>query len=77
MRNSNDRLKRACDLIKSDRIGVSTGIEKTVSREVALTLSDFFALSSEPEIQISATETGFEITVKATAKSVKYFRSVN
>ena len=77
MKNSNDRLKRACELIKSDRIGVSTGIEKTVSREVAVALSDFFALSCEPEVQISATETGFEIAIKATAKSVKSFRSVN
>lgn len=77
MKNSNDRLKRACDLIKSDRIGVSTGIEKTVSREVAVTLSDFFALACDPETQITATETGFEIMIKATAKSVKRFRSVN
>lgn len=77
MKNSNDRLKRACELIKSDRIGVSSGIEKTVSREVAVALSDFFALSCEPEVQISATETGFDIVIKATAKSVKSFRSVN
>lgn len=77
MKNSNDRLKRACELIKSDRIGVSSGIEKTVSREVAVALSDFFALSCEPEVQISANEIGFDIVIKATAKSVKSFRSVN
>lgn len=70
------RLKRACDVIKSDRIGVSTGIEKAVSREVSSALSDFFALITEPETEIKVSEKGFEIEIKAKAKSVKSFRTI-
>ena len=76
MKNADERLKRACDVIKSDRIGVSTGIEKAISREVSVALSDFFALIAEPETEIKVTEKGFEIVVKAKAKSVKSFRSI-
>ncbi len=70
------RLKRACEVIKSDRIGVSTGIEKTISREVSVALSDFFALIAEPETEIKVSEKGFEIEIKAKAKSVKSFRTI-
>lgn len=76
MRGDNQRLKRACDLIKSDRIGVSTGIEKAVSRGVSVALSDFFSLASEPKVTIIATEKGFDVEVKAKVKSVKSFRTV-
>lgn len=76
MRSDNQRLKRACDLIKSDRIGVSTGIEKAVSRGVSVALSDFFSLASEPKVTIIATEKGFDVEVKAKVKSVKSFRTV-
>lgn len=76
MRVVDRRLKRACDLIKSDRIGVSSGIEKAVSREISIALSDFFALASEPQTQITATESGFEIVINTQAKSVKNFRTI-
>jgi len=71
-----DRLKRARDVIKTDRIGVSSGIEKAVSREVSVALSDFFALNGEAETQIIATEKGFDIRISAKAKSVKSFRVI-
>ena len=76
MKGSDRRLKRACDVIKSDRIGVSTGIEKAISREVSVPLSDFFALIAEPETEIKVSEKGFEIEIKAKAKSVKSFRTI-
>ena len=77
MRSGERRFRRACDLIKADRIGVSTGIEKAVTREVSATLSDFFSLSAEPRTTIVATEKGFEIVISVKAKSVKSFRSVD
>lgn len=76
MKGIDRRLKRACDVIKSDRIGVSTGIEKAISREVSVALSDFFALIAEPETEIKVSEKGFEIEIKAKAKSVKSFRTI-
>lgn len=77
MRSADRRFKRACDLIKADRIGVSTGIEKAVSREVSAILSDFFSLSTEPQTTIVATEKGFDIVISVKAKSVKSFRLVD
>ncbi len=74
--NSSDKLKRACNIIKTDRMGVSSGIEKTVAHEVELTLSDFFALIGQTQVNIAATENGFEIYIKAKAKSVKQFRII-
>lgn len=76
MKTENQRLKRACDLIKSDRIGLSTGIEKAVCRSVSVALSDFFSLAAEPETTIIATEKGFEVSIKAKVKSVKSFRTI-
>lgn len=75
-KNSSDKLKRACDIIKTDRMGVSSGIEKTIAHEVELTLSDFFALIGHTDVNINATENGFEIYIKVKAKSVKQFRII-
>ena len=69
-------LARAKAVIKSDRMGVSAGIESVVSREVGETLADFFALDGAVETDIDATEKGFFITVKAKAKSVKEFKII-
>ena len=69
-------LARAKAVIKSDRMGVSAGIESIVSREVSEALADFFALDGSAETDISATEKGFFITVKAKAKSVKEFKII-
>ncbi len=77
MTKMKDRLNRAYDMIKSDRIGVSTGIESAIAREVGRALSDFFSLSSEPNVFLRATARGFEITVKADASSVKSFRTID
>lgn len=69
-------LKRASEMIKSDRMGVSVGAEGVISKEVGYTLSDFFALSGDVTTDVSACDKGFSIIIKATAKSVKEFKIV-
>lgn len=76
MSKAKDRLCRAYDMIKSDRIGVSSGIEGAVARSVGDVLSDFFSINDLPEVRLRATTRGFEITVKAEAASVKSFRAI-
>lgn len=69
-------LKRASEMIKSDRMGVSVGAEGVISKEVGYTLSDFFALSGDVTTDVSACDKGFSIIIKATAKSIKEFKIV-
>lgn len=75
-KKSSENLRRASEVITCDRIGVSSGIETFLNRELYLTLSDFFTISDEIKTKITPTASGFEITVKTTAKSVKQFKNV-
>ena len=70
-RELSEQLKRATTVIKADRLGVSAGIEKIVSSEVKRVLREFFSLSGEVETKVEVTQRGFEITVSASATSIK------
>lgn len=69
-------LKRACEVIKNDRMGVSQQIEGAISNEIAQTLSQFFSLYGEVSTCVLPHAGGFEIKIKALAKSVKQFRII-
>ena len=71
-----ESLKRACEVIKNDRMGVSQQIEGTISKEVAQTLSQFFSLYGNVTTVIVPQGGGFEIKIKACAKSVRQFRII-
>lgn len=77
MKNQSAALKRAAALIKSDRTGASLGAECVIGREVRELLNDYFSLYGEVFTDITATDKGFLITIKATAKSVKEFKIVS
>ena len=69
-----DALKRASEVITSDRIGVSHGIEEVISKHISDLLSEFFSLSSQAKIKISLSKNGFDISITANAKSVKQLK---
>lgn len=69
-----DALKRASEVITSDRIGVSNGIEEVISKHISDLLSEFFSLSSQAKIKISLSKNGFDISITANAKSVKQLK---
>ena len=69
-----DALKRASEVITSDRIGVSNGIEEVISKHISDLLSEFFSLSSQAKIKISLSKNGFDILITANAKSVKQLK---
>ena len=75
-RKTSENLRRASEVITYDRMGVSSGIESFLNRELYFTLSDFFSISGEVQSKITPTESGFEILIKASAKSVKQFKNV-
>lgn len=75
-RKATESLTRACEVIKNDRLGVSQQIEGTISKEVAQTLSQFFSLYGSVSTVIVPQDGGFEIKIKACAKSVKQFRII-
>ena len=68
--------KRATEVIKSDRIGVSSGIEGLISSEIKKILEDFFALNGEVNTLIEVKNNGYEITIKTKAKSVKQLKII-
>ena len=69
-----DALKRASEVITSDRIGVSNGIEEVISKHISDLLSEFFSLSSQAKIKISLSKNGFDISITSNAKSVKQLK---
>ncbi len=71
-----ENLRRASEVITCDRMGVSSGIESFLNRELYFALSNFFSLYGEVQSKITPTESGFEIAIKASAKSVKQFKNV-
>lgn len=76
-RAASEPFKRACSVIKNDRTGVSSGMESTVSNEIARTLSDFFSINGNVQTDIVPYEGGFIIKIQACAKSVKRFRIID
>ena len=70
------QFKRASEVIKSDRIGVSSGIEGVISSEVQKVLDDFFALNGEVTTLIDVENGGYKITIEAKAKSVKQLKII-
>ncbi len=70
------QFKRATEVIKSDRIGISSGIEGVISSEIKKVLEDFFALNGEINTQVEVENSGYKITVKAKAKSVKQLKII-
>ena len=73
-RLKNDALKRASEVIISDRIGVSNGIEEVISKHLSDLLSDFFSLNGNVKTKISLAKNGFDIVITANAKSVKQLK---
>ncbi|MBQ7408695.1 MAG: hypothetical protein IJW13_05450 [Clostridia bacterium] len=71
-----EQLKRACSVIKSDRMCVSSDLEGIISSEIAQTLSDYFSLFGEIKTQIEVSEKGFTIKINAQAKSVKQLKII-
>ena len=69
-----DALKRASEVITSDRIGVSNGIEEVISKHISNLLSDFFSLNGNVKTKISLAKNGFDILITANAKSVKQLK---
>lgn len=76
-KNQSAALKRAAAVIKSDRAGTSLGAEDIIGHEVRELLNDYFSLYGDVLTDITATDKGFLITIKATAKSVKEFKVVS
>lgn len=77
MKKQSAALKRAAAVIKSDRTGASLGAEGFISRDVRELLNDYFSIYGDVLTDITATDKGFLITIKATAKSVKEFKVVS
>lgn len=71
-----ENLKRATEVIKSDRIGVSCNIEGLISKEIENLLNDFFSLSQEVVTVIEVNNSGYNITIKTKAKSVKQLKII-
>ena len=70
------QFKRASEVIKSDRTGVSCGIEGVINSEIKKLLEDFFALNGDIATNIEVENSGYLITIKAKAKSVKQLKIV-
>ena len=70
------QFKRATEVIKSDRMGVSSGIEGVISSEIKKVLDDFFALNGEVSTSVEVKNSGYSITIEAKAKSVKQFKII-
>ena len=75
-RISSEQFKRASEVIKSDRIGVSSGIEGVIGAEIKKVLEDFFALNGDVSVVIEVQSTGYVINVKAKAQSVKQLKII-
>ena len=71
-----ENLRRASEVITCDRMGVSSGIEGILNKELYNLLSNYFSLLGEIKSKIVATSEGFEINIKANASSVKQFKMV-
>jgi len=76
-REKSDNLKRALDVLTSDRMGVSSEIEWVINREIHNTLSNFFALSGDVKTVVRACPSGFDIVITCNAKSVKQVKFFN
>jgi hypothetical protein len=66
-----DQLERASTVIKADRMGVSAGIEGLIAAEIKNLLNDYFSLSDEVNVKIEVLQNQFNLTIKASALSVK------
>ena len=70
------QFKRASEVIKSDRIGVSSGIEGVISSEIEKVLEDFFALNGNVTTSVEVKNSGYKIIIEASAKSVKQLKII-
>lgn len=73
-RQLNEQIKRASLVIKADRMGISSGIEEVISKEIEDVLNDFFALSDNVKTEIDINNRGFSIKITVNAYSVKQIK---
>lgn len=70
---SRKELSRLKAVIESDRLTMTNENLALVRRDVAEVLEDYFSLSGEPEINVSAKNGEYVITIKSVAFAVKTF----
>lgn len=70
---SRKELSRLKAVIESDRLAMTNANLALVRKDVAEVLEDYFSLSEEPEINVSAKNGEYVITIKSVAYAVKAF----
>lgn len=70
---SRKELSRLKAVIESDRLSMTNENLALVRKDVAEVLEDYFSLSEEPEINVSAKNGEYIITIKSVAYAVKAF----
>ena len=70
---SRKELSRLKAVIESDRLTMTNENLALVRKDVAEVLEDYFSLSEEPEIKVSAKNGEYVITIKSVAYAVKAF----
>lgn len=70
---SRKELSRLKAVIESDRLTMTNENLALVTKDVAAVLEDYFSLSKEPEISVTARNGEYIITIKSVAFAVKAF----
>ena len=71
-----DNVIRLKSVIESDRLSLTRESMELIIKDVGSVLADYFELLGRPEIKVEPKDGRYEITVNATAQSLKTFAAV-
>ncbi|MBQ8374882.1 MAG: hypothetical protein IJX98_04830 [Clostridia bacterium] len=67
-------LERVCDVIQSDKAALSEECQALIVKDFERKLSEYFDLSSAPQMQVTTDGGSYKVTISFEAERVKKFQ---